>query len=294
MSGSVGPPIILSPLPIGGSVLLQMYGADQGNFAPASGVTSVTLIRNGSDGSNATIYVGPPLPFWVDVGDGPSTSSQPLNSSVAYTWTGIDNTGTTAAGPVTPGSAIVTVPDGLTQLLIRLLQAACDNAPKPLGTTVQPAQVTTKGPAGGWPATPFVVVNLAMFQQRDTAVGQDVLVPDANNLATLPGWAKRVWQISVLCPDADERDFYRDTLLIAFRALKATLFNVIGQNVRHEWQATSGPISEEWTGQAPVFYWSEIMLVLEGVFPVTIATGYGVIAAIDVNVVLESYVFTAP
>jgi len=290
VSGSAGPPIVLAPLPIGGSVLLELYGADQGNFAPASGVTSITLIRNGSDSSSATIYAGAPLPFWVDVGDGPSTSSQPLNPAVSYTWTGIDNTGTTVTAAVTPGSAIVTVPDGMTQLLIRLMQAACDNAPRPPGVTIEPAQVTTKGPAGGWPATPFVVVNLALFQQNDTAIGQDVLVPDTNNLATLPGWAKRVWQISVLDQNADERDFYRDTLLIAFRALKATLFGVVGQNVRHEWQAVSGDSSQEWTGQAPVFYWSEIMLVLEGVFPVTITTGYGTIAAIDVNITLETCV----
>ena len=282
-----GPEFSATPLPIGGSILFQFYGADSGNFLPPSGIVAMSLSRTGTDGSSVTVYAGPPLPLWVDVGDGPSTSSQPLNPAVSYTWQVTDSTGTATIGPLVLGGAIVTVPDSFTQLMIRLLQAACDNAVRPAGMVVQPAQVTTKGPQGGWGATPFVVLNLALFQQRDTAVGQDVLMPNAGNLWTLPGWAKRVWQISVLSQDADERDFYRDTLLIAFRALKGTLFSQVGQNIRHEWQATSGPSADPYHGEAPVFYYAEIMLTLEGVFPVTIATGFGVIEQIDMNAVIE-------
>jgi len=282
-----GPPLTVSSLPIGGAALLQLYGAESGAYAPPSGVVTLTLSRTGSDGSSVTLYAGAPVPLWVDPGDGPSFSSQPLSPAVGYTWTATDSGGATQAGPITLTGSIVTVPDGLTQLLIRLLQAAADNAQRPSGTVVNPVRVTTKMPSGGWPATPFAVVNLSLFQQEDTAIGQDVLVPVADNTWTLPGWAKRVWTISVFSQNADERDFYRDTFLIAFRALKATLFSQIGQNIRHRYQATSGTTGDEWLGQAPGFYWSDVMFELEGVFDVTILTGFGLIETIDVNVVVQ-------
>ena len=285
-----GPPVALSPLPVGGAALLSFYGAEKGDFLPPANAGNMTLSRAVSGvaglGPFVQLYSGLPLPLWVDVGDGPNFSSQPLSPTAQYVWQVADNDGTTEVGPVVLGSAIITVPDVLTQLLIRLLQAACDNAPRPLGGRVQPAQVTTKMPQGGWGATPFVVVNLDLFQQADTAVGQDVLAPLADNQWTLPGWAKRVWRISVFSQDADERDFYRDTLLIAFRALKATLFSQIGQNIRHSFQATSGTTSDEWVGQGPGFYWADVMYDLEGVFDVTILTGFQLIEEIEVSATL--------
>ena len=290
MSGS-GPPVVLAPLPVGGAALLSLYGAEQGNFAPPSGVTTMTLSRavSGSAGLSAftQIYSGAPLPLWVDVNDGANTSSSPLDPTLQYVWQATDINGTTQVGPAILAGSIVTVPDGLTQLLIRLLQAAVNNAPVPAGVTVAPAQVTTKMPQGGLAATPFIVVNLDLFQQNDTMIGQDVvLVTKPDNLWTLPGWARRVWRISVFSQNADERDFYRDTLLVAFRALKATLFSQIGQNIRHSFQATSGTTHDEFTGQMPGFYWADVMFDLEGVFDVTILTGFGPIEQIDVNAVV--------
>jgi hypothetical protein len=277
-----GPPVVLNVLPVGGCVMLQFYGAEKGDFAPPSGVVSITLSRAVSGGTFVQLYSGPPLPVWADVGDGPSTSSQPLDPTLSYEWQVTDSTGTTQVGPATPAGAIVTVPDGLTALLIRLLQAACDNAPKPSGVSVQSVQVTTKMPAAGWGAMPFVVLNMDLIQQRDTSVGQDVLIANAQNQWTLPGWSRRVWRASVLSQDADERDFYRDTLLIAWRALKATLFSFVGQNVRHDYQANSGTTGDEWLGQGPGLYWADVMMTLEGSFDVTILTGFGLIEQIDV------------
>jgi hypothetical protein len=277
-----GPPLTLSPLPVGGSALLQFYGAPK-NYVVPDGVTQLTLTRTGSDGSDTQIYQGAPVAVWVDVGDGPSTSSSPLDPTVEYTWTATDETGSTVVGPTTLSGAIVTVPDALTNILIRLLQAACDNAPGATNASVEPAQVTTKTPAGGWLATPFIVVNPALIQQQYTAVGQDIIDPNAANLWTMPGWSRRVWQVSVLSQNADERDFYRDTLLLAFRALKATFFNYIGSNISHNFQAASGTSVDEYQGTAPVFYWAELMLTVEGEFVVTIATNYGLIEQIDLT-----------
>ena len=281
-----GPCVSMSVLPTGGAVLLAFYGADRGKFTPPPGIEAMTLSRAASGAAYMQLYSGPPLPFWCDVGDGPLTSSTPLDPGTSYTWQAVDNGGTVEIGPVVPAGSIVTVPDAFTQLLIRLLQAGLDNAPRPPGTAVQPAQVVTKMPSGGWPPTPFVVVNLDLLQQGETAIGQDVLNPDANNLWTLPGWARRVWRISVLSPDADERDFYRDTLMVVFRALKATLFSQIGYNITHSFQAASGTSADEWVGLGPGFYWADVMMEVEGVFDVTIATGFGLIEAFDVNIIV--------
>jgi hypothetical protein len=278
--------VSLTPVPVGGCALLAFYGADSGNFAPPSGVTNMTLSRSVNGGAFVQLYSGAPVPYWCDVGDGPSASSAPLSASLPCTWQATDSGGTTTVGPVTLGSAIVTVPDGLTQLLIRLLQASADNAPRSSGAQVQPVQVTTRMPQGGWQAMPFIVVNLELFQQSDTAVGQDVLNPNAVNLWTLPGWSRRVWRVSVMSQDADERDFYRDTLMIAFRVLKATLFGQVGQNIRHDFQANSGTTADEWIGQGPGLYWADLMLTLEGTFDVTVATGYNLIERFDAS--LES------
>ena len=288
MSGSLTPPpVVLSVLPTGGAVLLALYGAEAGNFAP-SGVTSLTLSRAVSGatglGTFSPFYTGKPLPYWVDVGDGPSTSSEPLSPTTTYVWQATDDNGTTQVGPATPGNAIMTVPDGFTQLLIRLLQAGTANATRPPGVTAAPAQVTTKMPLGGWGATPFIVVNLELIQQSDTALGQDVLNPLLDNTWTLPAWAKRVWRVTVFSQNADERDFYRDTLLILFRALKATLFSQVGMNIRHSFQATSGTTADEWIGQGPGFYWSDVLFELEGTFDVTILTGFGLIEHINANI----------
>jgi hypothetical protein len=283
----MAPPLVVTPLPVGGSALLQLYNSNTGKYSVPENVENLTLIRTGNDGSNVTMYDGPPIAVWVDVGDGPSTSSAPLDPTIEYTWQAIDSTGTTTAGPAMLGGAIITVPDELTVIFIRLLQAACDNAPGAANANVQPVQVTTKAPSGGWGATPFVVVNPALIQQQETAVGQDIVAPNNNNMWTIPGWARRVWQISVLSQNADERDFYRDTLLFAFRALKATFFNYIGANISHSYQASSGTTGDEWTGQAPVFYWAELMLTLEGEFAVTITTNFGLIEKIGVNVIVS-------
>jgi hypothetical protein len=92
----------------------------------------------------------------------------------------------------------------------------------------------------------------------------------------------------VFCQDAQERDFYRDSLLNIFRVLKATVFTPIGYNVSHSYQAASYTDAKEWEGHAPGFYGADLMLEIDGVFNTTVLFNYGVIKEIDVGVTLVS------
>jgi len=277
-----GPALVLQPQPTGGCCLLCLYGAESGKYKRPVGVTELTLSRSADGGSTfVTLYSGEPLPFWLDTNDGPSTSSQPLNPTIGYIWRAQDSGGTTQAGPAMLGCSIITVPDGLTQILIRLIQAGFDNMPRPSGVTTNRLEVSTRAPAAGWPVMPYAVLNLDLFQQADTATGQDIPDPNQENVWTLPGWARRVWTLSILSANADERDFFRDAALIMFRTLKGTLFNQVAQNIHHTFQAASGATVDDKRGQGPILYWADVQLTLEGEFVVSVLTSYGRIEEID-------------
>ena len=100
---------------------------------------------------------------------------------------------------------------------------------------------------------PFIFVNLDLLQQEYASIGRDVTNPTAYNVWTIPVLASRLWRVTVFARNPKERDFYRDTLLVAFQVLVATVFNPLGENVTHRFQAVSGTDSREWEGKTPGF-----------------------------------------
>lgn len=280
-----GPPVNLSVIPTGGAVLMQFYGAETGHYAPPSGATQMVISRAVSGvAGTTTLYSGGLLASWVDAGDGPSFSNAPLSSGLAYLWTVTDNGGATQIGPATPASSITTQPDALTQLLIRLLQGGINSLVLPPG--IAPTNVTTQMPQGGWQAMPFIVVNLDLIQQSETQIGEDVVNPNPGNDWSLWVNAKRIWRVSVMSTDAEERDFYRDSLLSIFRVLKATVFSPIGYNVTHSFQAASYTSATERDGHTPGFYGADLMLEIDGEFNTAVLTNYGLINEITVGVTI--------
>jgi hypothetical protein len=279
MSGSSGS---VAAVPTGGAVLISLPGY----LIPLSDVTFMSLSRAVSGasgiGSFTTFYSGSPLPNYVDCGDG---TPAPLASGSIYLWNVTDDTGTIQLGPVTPAGSIVSKPDYLTNLLIRLLQGGLNSATFPPG--IKLPQVTTQMPQQGWTALPFVVVNLDLIQQSETQIGEDV--PNINPPSqdwTIWSNAKRIWRVSVFSADAQERDFLRDTLLAFFRVIKATVFSPLGYNVSHSFQAASGTDAKEWEGHTPGFYYADLMLEIDGIFSTIVLLNYGLIEQIDVNAVV--------
>lgn len=276
MSGSSGS---ATAIPTGGAVLLSLPGY----LIPPSGITFMSLSRAVSGasgiGSFATFYSGSPQPFYVDAGDG---MPAPLSPGSAYLWNVADDTGTIQLGPITPSGAIVSKPDYLTNLLIRLIQGALNSATFPPG--IKLPQVTTRMPQQGYQALPFVVVNLDLIQQTETQIGEDVPNPvPPNNDWVIWSNAKRIWCVSVFSADPQERDWLRDSILGFFRVMKAAVFAPIGYNVSHSFQAVSGTDAKEWEGHTPGFYYADLMLELDGVFNTVVSTDYGLIEQIDVN-----------
>jgi hypothetical protein len=166
-------------------------------------------------------------------------------------------------------------------VLIRLLQAALDNLLLPSG--IQRAQVITKMPVSGWPAMPFITVNLELIQQTHTEIGEDVENPGPDNIWTLFAMAQRTWRVTITAPDAEERDFYRDTLLAVLRILDATVFSDIGLNNTHSLQAASYPVAKERDGRIPGFYCADIVLDTDSNFSTSVRTDYPIILGISPN-----------
>lgn len=276
-----GPEVEVYAIPTGGVVRLSMPGY----LVPASGVTCMLVSRavSGATGLGAftPIYSGGVVPVFLDVGDG---LPAPLDPATNYVWQVSDATGTTQTQAVVPASTIETIPDQLTQVLIRSLQGSLNAATIPQGIPLP--TVMTQMPQGGWPAPPYITVNLELIQQREVAIGEDVPNPDQNNNWTMYANAKRVWRVTVFCRLAEERDFFRDYLLIVFRVLKATAFGPIGLDVHHSFQAVSYTDAEEYSAHTPGFYGADLMFEIDGVFPTVVLTGYGIIAQVDFTAAL--------
>lgn len=276
-----GPTVNAYVIPTGGAVRLDFPDYLQ----PASGVGNVTIYRavSGVAGlsSFVQIYTGLPPVTWLDVGD---LMAGPLLSGALYVWNVADGTGATQTAPIMPVSAMRTKPDGLTQLLLRLLQGAVNGikGSKPEG--ISDLVVTTAMPQGGLRATPFMVVNLDLIQQEETQIGQDVEQPDLDGTWTLWVNATRVWRVSVFSRNPSERDFYRDSVLAWWRVWHQSVFTPIGLNVHHRFQASSGTDVSEGEGTSPGFYYADIMLELDGVFDVAVLDSYGLIEVFDVTV----------
>ena len=270
------PVVNLTLIPSGGAALLTMPGYLD-PASPSFSATNVQVYRTvtGKD-ANLKIYDGPPIANFLDVGD---LLPGPLDGATSYTWTVIDNLGRTTAGPATPSGSVATQENWFDNTFIRLLQGGINNLVLPADFGPPPT-VSTQMPQNGWPALPFIVVNTDLIQQTEVAIGEDVPNPDQNNDWTMWANAKRVWRVTVLAINAEQRDFYRDALLVIFRVVKATAFAPLGLDVEHKFQAASYTDANEWEGKTPGFYGADLMLEIDGIFPTAILTHYGLIETI--------------
>lgn len=270
-----------SVVPTGGAIILD-FTLDS-EITPKSPMTlSRAISTDGTLSAFTQLYTGNALQLFIDVGD---SLPKPLAPGTSYVYRVTDATGALEqTEPLLPTGSILIDPDGLTSLLIRLLQAGVSNMT--LWPGIKLATVSNAMPITGFPTLPFVVVNLDLIQQENVPIGQNTEQPDGSNIWTVASYAKRIWRVSVLSTTAAERDFYRDGLIAIFQSLLGSVFSALGSNMSHRFQAASGQTSDEYQGKSPGFYFADVMMEVLGVFNTTIQTSFGLIETITTAVTL--------
>ena len=281
MSGTIGtdPSITYSVVPSGGIISLTLASK------LATGWSLTRYVDTGGVLSNPiTVPIVAPTPPIVagsftqvvvlDVGDGTNAPLDPA-LSYAYTFTTSAGSVTTAAIPVAVTLEIVQ--DELTLILIRVLQSGLKSLAVPNLFKNKPS-VFHAMPLTGQPTLPFVAVNQTNFSQSMVPIGQQNITNYQSNTATMPSMAKRRYNIAVITTTVEEREFYRDAIVSIFLTILGPLFNSIGQNVSHDFLVENSQVTAD--AMAPGFYYSEIMITVEGTFNTILTTAYGTIASI--------------
>lgn len=267
----------VTAVPTGGAIMVSFE-----NEAGASSLTGSVVFSRSADGGSTftTLYSGPAddLLLWPDVGDG---LPAPLNPSVGYVYRVTDDSGTVTSDPVYPASQITVEPDGMTTIMIRLLQAGVNNLSLPSG--VARALVSNQMPITGFPQLPFVVVNLDLIRQTDVPIGQNAAT-STTNTQEIAVYVKRMWRVSVLTKSAEERDFYRDSLIAIWQTTLGSVFAPMGRNIRHKFEVASGQLTDAFLGLQPGFSFAEILFEVDGQFNTTLTTAYNTIQNIGLRV----------
>lgn len=275
----MAPRITTQVVPTGGAIALNIVGA-------VSGVA--TLMRTASGEAAVSLYTGTVCGYYLDIGD---KLPSPLKATTPYQYAYTDATGTTTTDWITPNAYMVIQNDPLLQVMIRLIQAACDNVVLPTG--VSRPQVSNAMPMGGQIPLPLVVVSEDLIQQAAVPIGQSVphqpstMAIGIGGIAsgyTIIGQATRTYRVSVLAKDVITRDFFRDLILGMFNSIYGPVLQPMGVDVTHRWQATTGQIVDPKMGIVPGFYYSELMLTAEGTLNVSIYPQYGTIETVQTTV----------
>lgn len=276
--------IIASMIPTGGIAALTFVTASGGSI-------NISRATSGVSGLSAftTLYSGAPVRtdygngFYLDCGDELPGNVLLPNSQYVYQLT--DNTGTYQTPPMTPVSELVLNWQDFTPLLISVLQGAINATPLPAGINF--CRVQNAMPINGSPPLPIIAVNPDLVQQEHVPIGQsainlggDLIQPGQINIYTQPAGFRNVFRFSIFSLSALERDFYRNLIMGVFRIALISVFQPLGLDWEHNFQASSFQTTTTQDGQIPGFFACDVMVTLTGTSNVTINTTYGIIETI--------------
>ena len=277
-----GPAVTLIASPTGGCVVLDIeLGSPTLMLAPVIYTTPITIKRyTGSLSSTpVTIYNNLPYtPTYIDAGD---NLPNYLDFGTSYWYSVTDPTGTTVVGPIVPAPQLAVFSNYLDGLLLRLFSAGVSAIAVPPGfNAIRVLQAMPLTPASDATEFPFIVMNLDLEQQEELQIGEDVLF-SLNNINILPLIITRRYSINILSHNAQERDFYKDSVLGVCYTMMIAL-NQAGQGFTYSIQASNTQAGDGLN--MPGFYASIIMLEFTGQFNMTITTTIPPISQIDVDV----------
>lgn len=274
----------VSPFFVGGACMLDFRSPPVSGLAPAGTYTITrTPIIDNVLGIPVTIAYDAPIdPLWLDLGDGMDSQGNTITGPIPPGTYQYDVTATiggivsTATSIISLAQSISIIPDGMNDVLIRCVKGAVLSVNLPLGFTAP--EVINAMPIADFPPLPFVAINEELIQQTDVPIGQNVEVPDQSNNWTITTYGKRMWRISVIARNSQERDFWRDYLIAVFNTLAKDLFAPLGRNIRHRFQAATYNIAKD--EDVPGFYGSDVLFEFEGNMNTTLTTNYGTIQTI--------------
>jgi hypothetical protein len=286
MSLSITPTV----LPTGGACGLSFTTAVSGD---------ISLERSPYPGTPVytQLYSGTPLnprgepQFFLDLGD---QTPAPLQPTTQYIYQLTDVTGTIVSDPITPVASINLDRTDWDSIFISLLQGAIDVVQLPKG--INRCRVVYAMPLNGLQPMPFIVVNNDLLQQEEVPLGQanptlgeGFLQPPYSKIWTQTGLDKHIYRISILSTSATERSFYRDLIIATFRANLYYIFQQVGNDITHSYQAASYQSTASHDGMLPGFYGADVMLEFTGTNNVSIVTSYGIVEEIISTTIVSPY-----
>jgi hypothetical protein len=262
--------ILGQSVPTGGAITLSISASGSGM------VLSRAVSGVGGLGPFTTLYSGSPVAAYIDAGD---YLPAPLSSGSLYVYQLQDANGTTQSAAYQPSPQLNVEIEPWLYLMIRLFQAGISNLTPPNGVNSN-VQVLQQMPIVGIPPMPFVTINQDLIQQQEVPVGQSISQPDYTGTWAVTEQAKRVFRITVMATNTADRDYYRDACIGIFISLIASVFNNLGDNVTHRWQASSYQMADDPNGMSPGFYGADILCEVKGTFNIAITQNYGIMETI--------------
>lgn len=270
------PRIAWQVLPTGGIVVMDL--ASEGppaswlltrSVVGVSGLTHTTSLVSGSADE---------IPFFIDLGDG-NNQNVPLDPASLYAYEFTTSMGTVSTETICVSGTITLEPDHMTSILARSMQAG-------LAALSLPAQFTQRPTFSyAMPITtqlrfPMVILNLDLLQQQEIPIGQGTMAEVINNIYNVPAQALRRYVVRVYTTNVEEREFYRDAVIGIFNTILTPLFQRIGQNTHHSFQAVNGQIVGD--QMQPGAFYAEIALQFSGLYNVAVSSYFPTIEVISI------------
>lgn len=262
----VDPRVKWRVLPTGGIVVLNLEST-----APSATWNLTRYIVSGSTLTDPVeLWTGGPdrIPVYIDLGDG-GTQNVPLSPLSLYAYEFETSAGSVTTETLCVSGTIVLEPDHMTKILARAMQAGLASLSLPTQFTQRPS-FSYAMPITTQLRFPMVIMNLDLLQQQQIPIGGGIGEPVIGGLYNIPAMALRRYVMRVFTTNVDERDFYRDAIIGIFNTILVPLFQQIGQDVNHSFQAANGQVVGD--QMQPGAFYSEIALQFSGLYNVGVSS----------------------
>lgn len=262
-------------LPTGGIVVLDLDSTGD----PSSWVLTRSVVGVSGLTDAATLVSGSAeaLPVFIDLGDG-GQQNVPLDPTSIYRYEFATTKGVVTTDTISVSGTIILERDYMSRVLARSMQAGLASLVLPSGFSQRPS-FSYSMPITTQIRFPMILINLELLQQHEIPIGQGIAGDEYHNTYNTPSVAMRRYIVRIYATTVDERDFYQDAVIAIFNTILSPLFQRIGQDVNHSFQAANGQIVGD--QMQPGAFYSEIALQFTGLYNVGVSTYFPLIEVIN-------------